>query len=108
MTSSPRQPLPMASTGCACCAPAPIAGPATPAAESPASTDTFTTYQVGGMTCGHCAGRVTEAITALENVTDVRIELVAGGTSTVVVTGSADPQAVQAAIEQAGYTAITS
>ncbi|MFI7579332.1 cation transporter [Kocuria kalidii] len=104
MTSLTRRPLPMASTGCACCAPAtpdatPGSGSPAPAAPAPSRT-----YRVDGMTCGHCAGRVTDAITALEGVTDVHVELVPGGTSAVVVSGSAAPQAVQAAVEQAGYT----
>lgn len=104
MTSSTRRPLPMAPTGCACCAPA--VPDATIPAGIPASdaASTSRTYSVEGMTCGHCAGRVTEAISALADVTDVRVELVAGDTSAVVVTGSADPQAVQAAIERSGYT----
>lgn len=104
MTSLLRRPLPMASTGCACCAPA--TGGATTPVEFPTldASSASMTYLVEGMTCGSCAKRVTEAITALEDVTDVRVELVAGGTSAVVVAGSADPQAVQAAIEGSGYT----
>lgn len=104
MTSSPRTPLPMASTGCACCAPA--APGATTAIEVPApeASSASRTYPVEGMTCGSCAGRVTEAITALEDVAEVRVELVPGGTSAVVVTGSADPDTVQTAIERSGYT----
>lgn len=104
MTSLARRPLPMASTGCACCAPA-IPGATTdsgfPAPEIPVPSRT---YRVDGMTCGHCAGRVTDTIAALDEVTDVHVDLIPGGTSAVVVSGSADPQAVQAAIEQAGYT----
>lgn len=108
MTSSLRRPLPMASTGCACCAPA--TGGATTPAEFPTlnASSASRTYPVEGMTCGSCARRVTEAITALEDVTDVQVKLVAGGTSAVVVTGSADPQTVQAAIERSGYTLVGS
>lgn len=39
---------------------------------------TTATYQVDGMTCGHCAKSVTEEITALDGVRDVQVELVAG------------------------------
>ena len=58
------------------------------------------------MTCGHCATSVTEEITALEGVTDVRIDLVAGGLSTVTVSGMATPEAVRAAVEAAGYAVV--
>jgi copper chaperone CopZ len=105
MTPETRPQLPMASTGCACCTPASASGQTAPAAETPAST----AYQVEGMTCGHCAKSVTEELTALDGVSDVRIDLVAGGTSTVTVT-TARPlsaEAVRAAVEEAGYTLVT-
>ncbi len=38
-----------------------------------------TTIQVAGMTCGHCVSAVTEELTQLPGVTDVTIDLVAGG-----------------------------
>lgn len=110
MTSPTRAPLPMASTGCACCAPGPASDQAAPAAETAPSPGVAATYQVEGMTCGHCAASVTEEITALDGVTEVHIDLVAGGVSTVTVTGerplSAD--AVRAAVEEAGYTLVES
>lgn len=109
MTDSPRTPLPMATTGCSCCAPAP-AGPAEATAlsgrQSPDPVGTSTgaaAYQVEGMTCGHCVGSVAEAVSALDGADDVRVELVAGGASLVTVTGPASADAVQAAIEAAGY-----
>ena len=107
MTNASRTLLPMASPGCACCAPSPSSQPAAPAAvETPAPAGTSATYRVEGMTCGHCAGRVTEEITALNGVTDVHIDLVAGGTSTVTVTAEhpLSTDAVRAAIEEVGYT----
>jgi copper chaperone CopZ len=64
-----------------------------------------TTYDVTGMTCGHCVAAVTEELTALDGVTDVAVDLVAGGTSHVAVTGDASPDAVRAAVAEAGYTA---
>ncbi len=62
------------------------------------------------MTCGHCAGRVTDALTALEGVQDVEIDLVAGDTSVVTVTSQRpmSTEAVRSAIEEAGYTLATS
>lgn len=66
---------------------------------------TVTTYSVAGMTCGHCVSAVTEELTALPGVTDVAVDLVAGGTSAVHVTSDAalDRAAVAAAVDEAGY-----
>lgn len=44
-----------------------------------------TTVAVEGLTCGHCVGAVTEEVSALPGVTEVRVDLVAGGTSTLHV-----------------------
>jgi copper chaperone len=65
---------------------------------------TTQTYSVTGMTCGHCAGAVTEEIKALDGVSDVQVDLVAGGTSTVTVTSKAplDEAAVVEALDEAG------
>ena len=46
------------------------------------STQTFTVH---GMTCDHCVHAVTTELTALDGVSGVSVELVAGGTSTVHV-----------------------
>jgi copper chaperone CopZ len=66
---------------------------------------TTTTYGVTGMTCGHCVAAVTEEISRLEGVTDVDVELVRGGTSTVRVTSRepVDTALVRAAVDEAGY-----
>ena len=64
-----------------------------------------TSYQVTGLTCGHCVTAVTGQLTALPEVTDVQVDLVAGGISTVSVT-SAEPlaeQEIAAALDEAGY-----
>jgi copper chaperone len=65
---------------------------------------TTQTYSVTGMTCGHCAGAVTDEIKALDGVSDVQVDLVAGGTSTVTVTSEAplDEAAVAEALDEAG------
>lgn len=62
------------------------------------------TFAVVGMTCGHCAGAVTEELRALDGVTDVQVELVAGGTSPVTVTADREltPAEVNAALDEAG------
>ena len=57
------------------------------------------------MTCEHCVAAVSSEIGELTGVTDVSIELVPGGTSTVAVTSDqplADDE-VAAAVEEAGY-----
>jgi len=66
---------------------------------------TTTTYQVDGMTCGHCAQSVTSELTALDGVSDVQVALVAGGTSTVTVVseGPLERESVAAAVTEAGY-----
>ena len=60
------------------------------------------TYNVVGMTCGHCVASVTEDVTALPGVTDVQVELESGQ---LTVTGDAacDVDAVRSAVEDAGY-----
>lgn len=67
---------------------------------------TTETYRVAGMTCGHCVNAVTQEITALDGVTAVTVDLVAGGTSDVVVEsdGPLDETSVAAAIDEAGYS----
>ncbi|MCW2725553.1 MAG: Heavy metal transport/detoxification protein [Frankiales bacterium] len=66
---------------------------------------TTTTYNVTGMTCGHCASAVTEELTKLPGVRDVTIDLVAGGTSPVHVISDTplDDAQVRRAVDEAGY-----
>ena len=61
---------------------------------------TTTTYEVKGMTCGHCVRSVTEEITGVEGVSAVDVNLEAG---TATVTGDAAPDAVKAAVVEAGF-----
>ena len=65
---------------------------------------TTQTYPVTGMTCGHCEHAVTSELKTLDGVTDVAVELVAGGTSTVTVSSEAplDQSQVAAALDEAG------
>lgn len=65
-----------------------------------------TTINVNGMTCGHCTSAVTEELMGIDNVQDVRIDLVAGGDSPVEVdsVGDLDQDAVRGAVTEAGYT----
>jgi copper chaperone len=80
--------------------------------ENPMSTtDTApvsTTYEVSGMTCSHCVMSVTEEVSQLDGVREVRVDLIAGGVSTVTVdsTDVLDRDAVAAAVDEAGYQLI--
>ena len=64
------------------------------------ATMTTTTYDVKGMTCGHCVRSVTEEITGIDGVSAVDVDLDAG---TATVTGEADSAAVTAAVVEAGF-----
>ena len=62
------------------------------------------TFDVTGMTCGHCVHAVTDELKNIPGVTDVSIDLVAGGTSTVTVVAE-QPVAeadVAAGLDEAG------
>lgn len=61
-------------------------------------------YTVTGMTCGHCSHAVASELKELEGVTDVHVDLVAGGTSTVTVTSEQplDDVQVASALDEAG------
>lgn len=78
---------------------------ASTAAASASSVD----YLVAGMTCSHCVASVTEELEALDGVEAVRVDLNAGGTSTVTVSSAAplDTDAVRAAIDEAGYSLVS-
>ena len=61
-------------------------------------------FDVVGLTCGHCASAVTEELSALDGVSAVTVDLVAGGTSAVTVETSREltPAEVSAALDEAG------
>ncbi|MDR2704051.1 MAG: heavy-metal-associated domain-containing protein [Cellulomonadaceae bacterium] len=62
--------------------------------------------KVKGMTCGHCADAVTNALTALDGVQEVSFgDVNNGGITSVDVTGDAnlDEGDIRAAINDAGY-----
>ncbi|HSK98171.1 MAG TPA: heavy-metal-associated domain-containing protein [Euzebyales bacterium] len=64
-----------------------------------------TTYTVAGMTCGHCVAAVKEEIGRLDGVTEVDVDLVEGGESTVRVISRSplDGARVRDAVDEAGY-----
>lgn len=65
-----------------------------------------TTVNVSGMTCQHCVLSVTEELTELDGVESVDVDLVAGGTSPVVVTSSRElsDEEIAEAVAEAGYS----
>jgi copper chaperone CopZ len=68
------------------------------------------TFPVTGLTCGHCVSAVTSEVSALPGVTDVQVQLVADGTSTLSVTSAEQlaDAAVAAALDEAGdYRLVT-
>ncbi|WP_249295932.1 heavy-metal-associated domain-containing protein [Agrococcus sp. Marseille-Q4369] len=83
--------------GGACHAPA-------PAADGAVSQS----FEVEGMTCGHCVSSVTEELSGLAGVEGVEVELVPGGRSTVTVASDAALRVddVRAAVSEAGYTLV--
>ena len=108
MTNPPPHLLPMASHGCSCCGPASRADTASvPASGDSSAGGASPSYLVTGLTCGHCAKSVTQALQTLPQVDDVQIDLAAGGVSTVTVTGVVPPEMVRRAIEEAGYTVLS-
>ncbi|MEV5981296.1 cation transporter [Streptomyces sp. NPDC052114] len=60
------------------------------------------TYLVEGMVCGHCAASVTEALTALDGVRDVDVD-VQGGRVSVSSEREIEESAVDQALDDIGY-----
>lgn len=76
---------------------------------SKGTTMTTRTYSVTGMTCGHCEQAVSSELKALDGVTDVSVELVAGGASSVTVSSThpLDQARVASALDEAGDYQLT-
>ncbi|MDQ6657261.1 MAG: heavy-metal-associated domain-containing protein [Actinomycetota bacterium] len=64
-----------------------------------------TTYRVVGMTCQHCVDAVGRELRQLDGVTEVTVDLVAGGDSAVRIRAAQAPdlEAVRRAVDEAGY-----
>jgi copper chaperone len=61
------------------------------------------TYEIKGMTCGHCVKAVTKALGKVAGVASVQgVDLASGR---AVIEGTPDEQAVIAAIQDEGYQA---
>lgn len=77
--------------------------------SAPATGTVVTKLSVSGMTCGHCVSAVTEELAEIYGVNGVDVTLDPNGVSSVVVTSDTplDRAHVAAAIEEAGYTLVT-
>jgi copper ion binding protein len=60
------------------------------------------TFQITGMTCGHCVAAVKEEVGAIADVTDVAVDLT-GGRVTVGSRREVTTAEVSAAVDEAGY-----
>ena len=63
---------------------------------------TTATYQVSGMTCGHCVQAVSREVGTLEGVENVDVDLPTGAV-TVTSAQPLDTEVVRAAVDEAGY-----
>lgn len=63
---------------------------------------TEATYSVSGMTCDHCVRAVESEVGKVPGVTSVSVDLAAGRV-TLVSDDPLDPDAVRAAVEEAGF-----
>ena len=59
-------------------------------------------FNVVGMTCGHCVAAVTSEVSKIDGVTKVDVDL-ASGAVTVESDRPVDPTAFAAAVDEAGY-----
>ncbi|GAB3977908.1 heavy-metal-associated domain-containing protein [Plantactinospora veratri] len=64
-------------------------------------------YQVKGMTCGHCANAVSTEVGAIPGVTEVSVDVTSGAV-TVTSDGPVDTERLRAAVDEAGYELVTS
>ena len=58
------------------------------------------TFNVQGMSCGHCVGAVTQAVKSLDPQAEVKVDL---GSGKVEVQSQQDRTAIARAIEEEGY-----
>lgn len=61
-------------------------------------------FRVTGMTCGHCVHAVSEEVAKIPGVSEVTVDVVAGGISILAVTAlqPLDAATVSAALDEAG------
>ncbi len=66
---------------------------------------TTSTFQVQGMSCGHCVNSVQSEVSAIDGVTAVDVDLTTGQVS-VTSDNPIDAVAVTTAVEEAGYEVV--
>jgi copper chaperone CopZ len=63
-------------------------------------------YIVSGMHCDHCVSSVTEEVSTVTGVTDVKVDLASG--QLIVISETEIPfQSIEAAVDEAGYSLAT-
>jgi copper chaperone len=63
-------------------------------------------YLVSGMHCHHCASSVTEEVSAVSGVSDVKVDLDSG--QLIVISDTELPfESIEAAVDEAGYSVVT-
>ena len=65
----------------------------------------MTSIKIKGMSCQHCVMAATKALTALDGVKDVHIDLKTG-VATYEEVKAVDPKSVATAIKKAGYEVV--
>lgn len=85
----------MSSSGCACCSTSQTLTVPSPVAD--------VEYGVEGLTCGGCVTKVARAVANVDGVGSATIELIPGGVSRLLVTGTAGSDIIAAAVTAAGY-----
>ena len=94
---------PPSACGCGCGCGSSSGDAAQQPAEQTAGDAVTATFQVAGMTCGHCVAAVTQEVTAgVPGVSQVQIDL-ASGQVTVTSDRPVPHDAVKDAVEEAGY-----
>ena len=74
-------------------------------ASTPRTFVGTTTFQVSGLTCGHCQRAVSEEIGAVAGVTRVDVDL-PSGIVTVHAERAVDRADIAAAVDEAGYALV--
>jgi len=62
------------------------------------------TFEIKDMTCGHCAGTISKALTSVDS--QARVTIDQARHLVMIESSDADPQVLQAAIAEAGYTPV--
>lgn len=74
----------------------------TSATTETATDGTKTVYAVSGMTCSHCKASVTEAVSGVDGVLSVDVDVDAGRV-TVIAKENPDDALIAKAVDEAGY-----